>query len=305
MKSRWLLPSLAMLATFIAAFILFVFFPDPMAVLSANWPILPAAVVAAFIANATALGGGFLFFPLFTIVYGMAPLAALKLSLSTQAFGMSAGTLGWSRSWICGPALLVAGAAGALGMLAGTFAIPLAGASIKFVFGWLSLLICVMIVLETLLMQASNNQTIDLSFSPKALGLFISAFFGGLVTAWTAIGIGEFVALYLLFFYRLKFEVAIGTGVAVLALCSIVGLLSHSVLGGIPWEYLLFTVPGVLVGGFLGGRFGRRVDGLFLPSKTHLVDGSPAPSKPILKYIFIVIILVNAVTILTLHYTQP
>ena len=47
------------------------------------------AFFAASVANATAIGGGFLFMPLFIFVYQLAPPLALKLSIATQAFGMS------------------------------------------------------------------------------------------------------------------------------------------------------------------------------------------------------------------------
>ena len=81
-----------------------------------------------------------------------------------------------------------------------------------------------------------------------------------MITAWTAIGIGEVVALFLLFVYRIRIEAAIGTGVAMQAVDSIVVFGFHIGLGGIPWEYLAFTIPGVIIGGFFGARIGKAVE---------------------------------------------
>ena len=130
-------------------------------------------------------------------------------------------------------------------------------------------------------------------------GDMLCSFLGGLVTALTALGAGEFIALYLLFVYRLRIELAIGTGVAVLAIDSIAGFIFHSHLGGIPWEYLIFTAPGVIFGGFFGARLG-----IFLEEKvrirrakksyTILTEHSHSP----LKYLFAIIILLDGIIML-------
>ena len=58
------------------------------------------AFIAASVANATAIGGGFLFMPLFIFIYQLTPPLALKLSIATQAFGMTSGALTWGRKYI-------------------------------------------------------------------------------------------------------------------------------------------------------------------------------------------------------------
>jgi uncharacterized membrane protein YfcA len=73
------------------------------------------------------------------------------------------------------------------------------------------------------------------------------------VNALVSIGIGEVVALWLLFRHRVAIETAIGTGVLVLAACSVLGLVLHAQLGGVPWSYLAFTAPGAALGGHLRG----------------------------------------------------
>ena len=71
-------------------------FDEPIDLILERWPVFFTAIVAAAVANATAVGGGFIFMPLFTFGYGFTSLESLKLALATQAFGMSSGALAWS-----------------------------------------------------------------------------------------------------------------------------------------------------------------------------------------------------------------
>ena len=256
--------------------------------------IVPVAFVAAVIANATAIGGGFLFIPLFIFGYGISPVAALKLSIATQAFGMTSGAVGWSKKFIDGQALLIGGGASLFGMAAGSYVWVIPSEIIKPVFGLLSIAIFVAIMLEIRYGGASTRQGIDGPLDGRIVGLILLSFVGGLVTAWVAIGVGEIVALYLLFVYRVRIDTSIGTGVAVLALDSILGLLIHSDLGGVPWSLLAFTVPGVLLGGFTGARLGR-----YLEKRPAQVDCSvSAQSGSSLKWLFSMVILIDGVSIL-------
>ncbi len=281
-------------------------------VISWQWPALafitPIAFVAAVVANATAVGGGFLFFPLFTFGFGLGPEQAIKLSLSTQAFGMTSGALGWSRQFIDAGSLLVAALAGSVGVLWGSSAWVLAAELIKPFFGWLSLLIFVVILAEIKLGGSAQRARAQLGLDLPVLGLAVVSLLGGLVTAWAAIGIGEFVALYLLLVYRGRFTVAVATGVAVLAVCSVVAFVCHINLGGIVWQYLVFTVPGVLLGGVAGAKLGRSLS----PWLARRFSGRVAPGSLLanlsceqgsgLKWLFSLVVLVDGVFILVYHY---
>lgn len=266
------------------------FWPALGDLIEAHWVIMPIAFVAAAIANATAIGGGFLFFPLFVFVYALTPLAALKLSFATQAFGMSAGSLGWWRS-IDVRAAGVGGASALLGMIIGTYWAFIPVDYIKLMFGWVSLGIFLVIIIEMYLARTSVHSQAIFALDVRLAGYVLFSIFGGLFTAWTAIGVGEFIALYLLLVYRVRIEQCIATGVAVLALTSIAGLVFHSHLGGIPWHLVLFTVPGVLLGGFCGATLGRKLE----RRASHL-NFSP------LKCLFAIIILIDAIMILFFAY---
>lgn len=226
------------------------------------WPVIPIAFVAAAFANATAVGGGFLFVPVFILAYGLNPLVALKLSLGTQSFGMSSGAAGWSREFIDRRALLQGLPPALAGMALGTLVWTPDPLQVKACFGWVSVAIGVAMYVEFRFGLDRSRVATGPDGPAGRLVYAAICLAGGVVTAWVSLGIGEVVALWLLFRHGVRIETAIGSGVAVLAACSVAGFLLHA-LGpeDFPWRYLAFTAPGVLLGGLCGARLGRRVEG--------------------------------------------
>lgn len=251
------------------------------------------AFFAASVANATAIGGGFLFMPLFIFVYQLAPPLALKLSIATQAFGMTSGALSWGRNYIDKHAFILASIASITGVWFATYLWIVPSSLIKPLFAIISLGVFFALIVEMRLKGSSEHTAAKFSVNRVSVFFVLSAFAGGLITAWTAIGVGEVVALYLLFFYRLRLDIAIGTGVAVLAVSSIAGFIFHTDLGGIPWDLLLFTVPGVI----LGGRYGVKV-AKYLESTVSQSSSDQLLKKSPLKLIFAVVILIDCIVIL-------
>lgn len=258
-----------------------------------NFFLTLAAFIAASVANATAIGGGFLFMPLFIFVYQLAPPIALKLSIATQAFGMTSGALTWGRSYIDRTAFLIASTASIIGVWLATYSLAVPSAYIKPLFAIISLGVFFALVLEISLKVTDQQQKVNFRLNTTSIFYAFVAFAGGLVTGWTAIGVGEMVALYLLFFYRLRLDKAIGTGVAVLAVSSIAGLIFHSDLGGIPLELLAYTVPGVI----LGGRYGVKV-AKYIESNIKQSGSKKLFQKSPLKLIFAAVILIDCIVIL-------
>lgn len=251
------------------------------------------AFFAASVANATAIGGGFLFMPLFIFVYKLAPAVALKLSIATQAFGMTSGALAWGRKYIDKRAFILASSTSILGVWVATYLWVVPSNYIKPLFALISLGVFFALILEMKLKVVDEQQTAKFTLNVISVFFVFSAFAGGLITGWTAIGVGEVVALYLLFFYRLRLDIAIGTGVAVLAVSSIVGLMFHLHLGGIPLELLAFTVPGVILGGRYGAKMAKHIEAEVKQSASrNIIKKSP------LKLIFAVVILLDCIVIL-------
>ena len=251
------------------------------------------AFIAASVANATAIGGGFLFMPLFIFVYQLTPPLALKLSIATQAFGMTSGALTWGRKYIDKSAFLIASTASILAVWLATYSLAVPSGYIKPLFAIISLGVFIALVVEIRLKVTDQQQKVNFTLNTAFIFYVLAALVGGLVTGWTAIGVGEVVALYLLFFYRLKLDKAIGTGVAVLAVSSIAGFIFHLDLGGIPLELLVYTVPGVILGGRYGVKAAKYIESNFKQSSSEkLFKQSP------LKLIFAIVILIDCVVIL-------
>ena len=277
------------LAGFIAPFVaLGVLHPDPWGAVHSYAYLTPVAFFAAMFANMTAVGGGFLFVPVFVFT-GVHPLVALKVSLGTQAVGMSSGSLGWSRECIDGRALLTGTAAALVGMALGTLVWTPSALQVKATFGWVSILIGIVMAIEFRFGDHTKTPRADGGVFDGAIYAALCVA-GGLITSWISIGIGEVVALWLLFRRRLPMEIAIGTGVAALALCSIAGFAMHAGATGtpFPWTFLAFTVPGVMLGGFAGARGGRRLE------RSMRARGKRSP----LKAIFAGVVLLDGIVML-------
>lgn len=275
---------------------LFIFTDNPTILLAKNWPIVLIAFVSATVANATAVGGGFIFLPLFSFAYSLSPVASLKLALSTQAFGMSSGALGWSKSLIDFRYFKYGAITGILGMLIGTFIIKPDPNLIHGIFGYASILVGIGIFIEILyLSKSKKNKTQELTNS-SVIEYSAFAFIGGLITAWTSIGIGEVVALWMLFRAKENMVKCVATGVAVLAICSISGLVFHTIEGGIAWDYLWFTAPGVILGGRAGAVFGKKLVGQKSSESNKQEEGHHKEVR--LKIFVAVIILIDGLVVI-------
>ncbi len=275
------------------------FFSSPWALVSQHWFVTPIAFLAASFANATAVGGGFLFIPLFIFAYALPPLTALKLSLATQAFGMSCGALGWSAKQMSLKALGFACMGGAIGMYIGTFHWQPDGRLIKVAFAYVSFFIALVILIEIVLsMRAKHRNNQRPSNGLLNFVFFMVCIVAGVVNAWVSVCIGEVVVLWLLIVQRVRMEQAIATGVACLAFCSIIGLAFHSFIGGIRWDLLVFTVPGVIFGGYYGARWGKRMEHRFGQAIKTSVSAYSIKQVSPLKCIFLVVVLLDGIIIL-------
>lgn len=250
-------------ATAVAAlggWLIMLVFPEPLTLLAQQWPVFVVAIAAATVANATAVGGGFVFMPLFTFGYGLGAIESLKLALSTQAFGMTSGAINWSLARIRWRILMFALGFAITGMIIGSYWLMPPSQHINLAFGVVSLLLALGLAIELLWSKGRNANSSE-DVAPALLTLESLLFgslclLGGMINAWVSIGIGEVVAIWMLLRWKYPLAVCVSTGVAALAGCSIAGLLIHTSLGGIRWDFLAFTAPGVVIGGRLGARLG-------------------------------------------------
>jgi len=82
-----------------------------------------------------------------------------------------------------------------------------------------------------------------------AVLIILAGFFGGLITAWISVGIGEIIAIVLIL-RRFPTLVAISMGVVMSSISVITAAFHHvSVLNSPDWSVLTFAVPGAILGG--------------------------------------------------------
>ncbi|NOT85652.1 MAG: sulfite exporter TauE/SafE family protein [Methylococcaceae bacterium] len=224
-------------------------FPDPLTLATHNWPLILVGVLGAFIGNITAIGGGIVFIPVLMFAYKIDPVSALKLAFVTQAVGMTSGASGWLRrgevplgllKWTVPPLIL--------GTLVSTFLIHPQPMLVKGLFGPVAF-ITGLLTLITLDRKGGLTELPAKAFLPTLLVAFI----GGMITGWVAIGEGEIIAAFCMLSYGLNANRAIGLGVVLLAINSLLLAAIHAFyFGGVPWDMAAFTMLGVLWGGRLG-----------------------------------------------------
>jgi uncharacterized membrane protein YfcA len=235
-------------------------FDQPLLLLRQNWTYVVLGFCGAVLGNISAVGGGIVFIPAMLFFYRLPALAALKIALAGQAFGMSSGAIGWLQRKTLPLQLLKLTVPGLLcGSAISSLVIHPNALLIKGLFGpvsiFLGFLTLVMIRARTPVTEKSLGHN-DARFS-----LFLISFVGGLITGWVAIGEGELVAALLMLVYGVDAIVSIGIGVLLLAVNSIFLVLIHQfVLGGIPWEIAVFVILGCVFGARLAPYLSQRID---------------------------------------------
>ncbi len=90
------------------------------------------------------------------------------------------------------------------------------------------------------------------------LALALISFIGGVVTAWLSVGVGEFIAFYLILRgYRVT--MAIATAVIISAASVWSGIGYHLQQGNIYWDILMFAGPAALAGAVLARMLATRL----------------------------------------------
>lgn len=224
-------------------------FDNPVELASNNWPLIFLGVLGAIIGNMTAIGGGLVFIPVMMFVYQLDPVSALKLAFVTQAVGMTSGATGWLQRKVVPTELLKWTVPGlVLGTLISTFVFHPTPLLVKGLFGPISIIVGLLI-----LITFNRKGTQDFLPAHALLPLALMSVLGGVITGWVAIGEGEIIAAFCMLAFGLKADKAVGLGVVLLAINSILLALIHSLyFGGVPWDLAIFTILGVLWGGRAG-----------------------------------------------------
>ena len=242
---------------FVAWLLALVAVPESASVLSDYFPFTFLGVVGAIFANSTGAGGGVVFIPMFNQL-GFVEGQAVATSFAIQSFGMTAGALTWSyyyhhekrhlQHWfvfkkIC--ALVAACSVLGVWLVYGAqWASP---ASLKASFSLFSIVLGGSLLLSIL--RKRQEDITDYLTRFDYLAMVVIGFFGGIITAWLSVGVGEILALYLIF-RGFSVTMAVASAVVVSALTVWAAIPQHVLIEPqVYWQVLLFAGPGAAAGG--------------------------------------------------------
>jgi uncharacterized membrane protein YfcA len=227
-------------------------------------------LVGAIVANSTGAGGGIVFIPFFDAL-GLPSEHAVGTSMLIQCFGMTVGSLAWltsmhrsrheldSRMPLMRRLLVVAGPATMAGVLAGQYLIPEHPFPMRLIFQGFSILFGLILLFLTL--SARSREQAGHSHVSRGHGLLLAGvcLAGGVVTAWISIGVGEWVAVLLLF-SRFPTMIAVSLGVCMSSVAVLTGAWYHiSVTGSVYWQIVLFAAPAAMIGGVIAHALAVRL----------------------------------------------
>ena len=236
----------------------------------------------AILANMTGIEGGIVFVPLFILLFGLSPQEAAGVSMATMIFGLGAGSLAYARQrridYRLGLSLL---AVSLPGTILGALLTPyLPAKTLELLLGLLLVPLGLRMILRRELgklqpaMQESSSGWervwIDRGGAEfryfirrLPLGLLIY-FFIGFVAGLLGIGGGAIKVPTLIFLLGLPPHIAVATSVFTMALTALVGGVTHGAIGHVLPRYVLYLVPGVLVGSQFGAWLAKRTPATFL-----------------------------------------
>lgn len=211
-------------------------------------------VLGAIFANSTGAGGGVIFIPMFAQL-NFTEQQAIATSFAIQCFGMTAGAITWShhyhsqkrdlRLWQGFKRIITVTSIGAIIALTGVFVFQVPSpASLHLSFSWFSLLLGLFIILTVYLLKPHRERS--QIYLLDYLALISIGLFGGALTAWLSVGVGELLVIYLLLRrFDINMAVAAAVVVSAISVWTAIGQVQQDVY----WQVLVFAGPGAVLGG--------------------------------------------------------
>lgn len=231
--------------------------PDTLSVVSDYFAFSLLGITGAVFANSTGAGGGVVFIPMFNQL-GFTELQAVATSFGIQCFGMTAGAFTWWHHYRHDKIdLHVWHSFTPIIALCGVCAI--AGLWLVYIFDWVSpgslhhsfslfSIVLGLAILVSVFFLKPGKEHSNLEWY-DILALVLIGVFGGILTAWLSVGVGELLAIYLIL-RRFDVTMAVAAAVVVSALVVWAAALEHFWLNpNAYWQVLVFAGPGAVLGG--------------------------------------------------------
>lgn len=239
------------------------------------WFMFPVAIVVATCAMLSGIGGAALFTPIFVLLFPIlgpeyvlaSTFAAISTALLTQTFGFLSGFIGYYRRRMIDFDL-------AVGFVKITVPIGILGALVAhsvhdgILIAAYAMLVLVLAIGMLFLRKAplSRPNYDDASRRPEIRSSdFYLAGGGAFLTGLVSVGIGE-VLISRLTKRGIPVGIAAATSVAIVfatilaaTTTLVTQLIRDGGVGAVPWNLIMYEVPGVLIGGQIGPRLAGRV----------------------------------------------
>lgn len=224
-------------------------------------------LLGAIFANTTGAGGGVVFIPMFNQLQ-FTEAQSIATSFSIQCFGMTAGAVTWwhhystektdLRLWQGFKRIIgITSFAAIAGIwLVYGFKLP-PPSSLHQSFSWFSLVLGLFILVTVYFLKPQRERSqlmLADCFVFTLIGLF-----GGVLTAWLSVGVGELLAIYLII-RRFDINMAVAAAVIVSAITVWSAIWQHLFIDfNIYWQVVLFAGPSAVLGGILAKSIVSRL----------------------------------------------
>jgi len=255
------------------------------------WYLFPISIGIGFLANGAGIGGATFFTPLFILALGLEPQVAVGVALITEVFGFASGVSAHARArtidWKVARMLAVVSVPAAVvgSLVAGYLPAEL----LKVLLGLGLLAIAAIFIRhhdvaeheaaiaagEGMVQPSTHRrivtkdgETIDYELCRHNEGRWFAGV-GGASVGLISTGLGELNNYALVIRCRIPTRVTVATSAAIVAVTALAASVTHFAgfvqdggdTLGVVFSIVIFTVPGVIIGGQLAPKLSQRVKG--------------------------------------------
>jgi len=228
--------------------------------------ILALGLLVGVLVGLLGIGGGVVLVPamVYLLHYDQHLAQGTSLFILLPPLGLGALLQYWKNKQVdlragilCAAGFLLGGYAG------GRVAVPMASRDLQGIFGFFLMLSAVLLWRKTRAASAPPREANDVAAqSPaRSIGILLVAAFCGVAAGMVGIGGGVLLVPLLGLLFGFSQHRAQGTSlVALIPPTGLLAFLAYAQAGDVSWKTGLLLIPGVFVGGILGGKLARQLN---------------------------------------------